>query len=188
MPARDRIRVLYPRFVSSVSIGVEADTVMRLTLQGSLEPLETDVPNVWDIVRTIRDTVAERLSSSPPALRDAVIIAAAELAENVLKYSAEDGVPPMLSVEMQHDRALVKSENDVGDAAKIDAVLALVERIRDHADPVRLYAESIEARLSGDPSDATQQGLYRIAAVAEFSIDARREGRRLFISAQRRIR
>lgn len=160
---------------------------MRVTLGGVVAPFTTEVPNVWDTVRNVRDALTQRLDGVPAVIRDGVVIAAAELAENILKYSAEGGTPPLLSVEIASDRAVVRSENDVRDAQIADDVLAIIGQIRGHADPIRLYAEAIEARLAKSGHGPTQQGFYRIAAVAEFALDARREGLRLFITAERRI-
>jgi hypothetical protein len=161
---------------------------MRVSLGGSLVPFETEVPSVWETVRKIRETISQRLEAVPPALRDAIVIVASELSENVLKYSSEGGRPPVLSVELSNDRVVVRTENDVRDVTIADRVLTIVERIGAHADPVRLYAEAIEARLASGALGATQQGFYRIAAVGEFRLEARREGNRLFIFAERMIR
>jgi hypothetical protein len=161
---------------------------VRVSLVGVVEPFATDVPNVWDTVHDVRDALTERLGSLQQNLRDAIVIAAAELAENILKYSARGGKPPLLAVEVEDDRVVVRSENDVAHAEIADEVLAIVRKIQEHADPVGLYAEAIDARLAKGPQGATQQGFYRIAAVAEFELEARREGLRLFIKAERAIR
>ena len=160
---------------------------MKVTVGGNVPSFEARVPSVWDTLRDVRRMVAGALGDASPEVRDAAVMAASELAENVLKYGAEAEESPVLSVEMRDGRLVVRTENDVASAERIDDVLAIVERIGAHADPVALYAEAIDARLSLHPSGATRQGFIRIAAIGEFRITARGQGSRLFITAEREI-
>jgi hypothetical protein len=161
---------------------------MKVRMSSTAASFETDFPSVWHILQDIRAVVRERLADAAPEVRDATILVASELAENLLKYAAEGEVEPLLAVDVSLDFVVVRTENDVEAVEHADEVLAIVERIEAHADPFHLYAEAIDARLGGGAKGGTQQGFYRIAAVGEFRIAARKEGLRLFITAERATR
>jgi hypothetical protein len=160
---------------------------MKLRLGGEITPFETVVPAVWETVRDIRAMVEERLHGATPAVRDAAVMVASELAENVLKYSADSGGASTLSVDVRADKIAIHTANDVASTQSADEVLAMIERIRNSDDATELYAAAIDAKLEQGLNGTTRQGFYRIAAVGEFQLRAWRERRRLFIWAERKL-
>jgi two-component sensor histidine kinase len=109
-------------------------------------------------------------------------LAAQELAENVVKYSA--GPQVKLEVELSkvgHQRWLcVRASNEASSEQLHEAERRLVQII-EAEDPIALYDRMI--RESAPQLDVSGLGLVRLRAEAEFVLEYKIEGRLLTISA-----
>lgn len=159
---------------------------MSARIQINITDRGFQVPCLWEVVREVRGQVHERLSAFSTDVRDSAALVAGELAENIVKYSVEaNGAPASLKLTISEEAIEVCSSNGVV-ASQAEGVLDVLKVISSHEDPVELYAEMIEASLN-EPTAATQQGFYRIAAVANFSLQAACKENVLTITARREI-
>lgn len=145
------------------------------------------VPTLWEIVRDLRKRVTANLTSLPEEVRDGAVLTATELAENLVKYAVQDPLdPPTLSVNLEENVLAIRSENIIPTEIHGANVIKVVKTIADHPDPMELYAEAIAETLDRRVS-GSQQGFFRIAAIAEFQIDASIVGNKLVIVATRNV-
>jgi hypothetical protein len=161
---------------------------VRITIDGGAVPFAANVPMLWQIAREVRRAVLESLASHDEDLRQATAMVACELAENVVKYGlGTEGEEPYVRVEVLPDRIRVQTCNATSEAAA-RLVTEIIASIVQHQDPMELYAKVIDESLLRENNGVSQQGLYRIVAVAGFTLSAGiREDGRLEIVAERRI-
>lgn len=161
---------------------------MRITIDGGVTPFAASVPMLWQIAHDVRLAVLESLARYDQDLRQATAMVASELVENVVKYGlGADADEPYVRVEVLADRIRVQTRNTAS-AAAASLVTDTIARIEQHPDPIELYAKVIDDSLQRARSGVSQQGLYRIAAVAGFKLSAGvRDDGRLEIVAERRL-
>jgi hypothetical protein len=162
--------------------------MMRITIDGGAAPFAASVPMLWQIAREVRVAVLDSLAGHHQDLRQATAMVASELAENVVKYGlGAEGEEPYVRVEVLSDRIRVQTCNAASEAA-VRLVTDTIAKIEQHEDPMELYAKVIDESLQRTISGVSQQGLYRIVAVAGFTLSAGiRDDGRLEIVAERRI-
>jgi hypothetical protein len=143
---------------------------------------------LWEVVRDCRGRVAKSFGYLEREVEEALTVAVAELAENVIKYAALEATEqPYVMVRVTPDSILVRSENAVRsdyDARLACRIVAKVAEETRGRDATLVYADAIERTLSSSRSHS-RQGFYRIVAVAGFQLRAERDGKRLTIIGER---
>ncbi len=144
------------------------------------------VPTLWEIVRDLRKRVSDRLKDLPREVRDGAVLTVTELAENLVKYAVQDpDDPPTLSLTIEDGVITIVSRNIVDSEVHARNVLKVIDELANHEDPMLLYANAIAETLDRRTA-GTQQGFYRIAAIAQFSLKSDLEESRLMIEATRK--
>jgi hypothetical protein len=136
------------------------------------------------------------LADIDPTIREVAVMVASELVENALKHGRGSDVNPIEALDAQenicfaltwsHDEIEIEASNLATDAAA-DVLRQNVQRINDSPNPEELYMERLHALLE-DRTKRGGLGLYRIAFEGEFKLAFRQEGRRVTITAKRRLR
>lgn len=144
------------------------------------------VPTLWEIVRDLRKRVSEKLKHLPTEVRDGAVLTVTELAENLVKYAVQDpNDPPTLSLTIDDGIITIVSRNIVDSEVHAQNVLKVIDELSTHEDPMVLYANAIAETLDRRTA-GTQQGFYRIAAIAQFSLKSEHHESRLMIEATRK--
>jgi hypothetical protein len=107
-----------------------------------------------------------------PACREAVVLAVAELAENVVKYGAHNHAAgtPMLAIGVQGKVVRVRVKNPVNSGTDARSVVDAVSRIASSPNVRDLYRTRL-AQLFSDPTlPRAQLGLLRIAFEGRFRL------------------
>ena len=125
---------------------------------------ETPVPAPWEWVETVRLCVEEGLAELDDELRYAAILAASELAENVVKYGDGGAIPAGIDLELDGQRLRIRSVNRVSNRASAEEVMTIVDGIAATSDPATLYLQQMEAALRDPGASGSRLGFYRIAA------------------------
>lgn len=125
---------------------------------------ETPVPARWEWVDTVRLRVEEGLAELDDELRYVAVLAASELAENVVKYSDGDAVPAGIDLDLDGRRLRIRSVNCVSNRASAEEVMTIVDGIAAASDPAALYLQQMEAALRDPGASGSRLGFYRIAA------------------------
>jgi hypothetical protein len=114
------------------------------------------------------------------------MLAASELAENVVKYAEESGAPDSgIELELSSDRLLVRSVNRVARADRAAEVVSIVHDIESAPDPVELYVEQMKETLKYPERQSTRLGFYRLAAEGGLRLSQSYVDGRLTITAER---
>ena len=134
----------------------------------------------------VRRSVSELLREEPRELQSAGLLAASELAENVLKFgrASSDSLDGAVSFRMQDNELRIGSENGAAPERSRE-VAALIERIASCTDRELLYVERLNCMLRGNASDCGF-GLIRIAHEGSFALSCRYDEPKLTITATRR--
>jgi hypothetical protein len=147
------------------------------------------LPLSWGFIGRVRATVAEVLLCYSPDIRDAAVMVASELAENVIKYGealdGDDG--GYVSIVPGEDSITIKTVNGVSSPARAAAVMDRIAAIQASDDVGALYASRMQQMLL-NPSDVESQvGLLRIAYEGNFRLSCSYEARVLVIAAERKL-
>jgi hypothetical protein len=147
-----------------------------------------DLSALWEVVRDCRRRVAKSFGYLECEVEEALTIAVAELAENVIKYGVLEGKEPAyVMIRVTPNGIQVRSENAVRsdyDARLACRLVAKVTAETQGRDATLVYADAIARTLSGSRSHS-RQGFYRMAAVGGFQLRAERDGKRLTIIGER---
>jgi hypothetical protein len=147
------------------------------------------LPLSWGFIARVRATVSEALRSHSADVRDAAVMVASELAENVIKYGeALDGDDcGYVSLAPGETAILIRTVNGVSSAGRAAAVMERIRAIQACEDVGALYASRMQQMLL-NPSDVESQvGLLRIAYEGNFRLSSSYDGRVLVITAERRL-
>ena len=136
---------------------------------------------------TVRQRVETGLSDQDEFLRYAALLAASELAENIVKYG-EPCTSACAGIEVDVDEEMlrVRSVNCVGDPAHAHAVIAIVEDIAAAADPEELYMRQME-EVMREERPGSRLGFYRMAAECGLRLSHQYVDGCLTITAERAI-
>src|SRR4051794_16611223 len=106
------------------------------------------LPMSWSWIESVRRMVATGLADADEAMRDAAIMVASELAENVVKYGEPTTEDESGHVELvaDDDSLIIRSKNGVP-SERGAAVCALIDRISSAADPAALYMARLQVIL-----------------------------------------
>jgi hypothetical protein len=124
-----------------------------------------EIPLVWDSVGQIRLEAGMLFSNFEPALREAAIMVASELTENIVKYGAPlDGQPVgFVSFELDGENFTISSHNAVAHTNNLQAVETLLEQIAKSDNPRDLSLARLRELIEGKIEGPSQLGLLRVA-------------------------
>jgi hypothetical protein len=141
---------------------------------------------VWDWVESVRRRVEAGLANRPEELRSIAVIAAAELAENVVKYGNASGtVNAGIELEVDDEVLRLRSVNFVAKPEDAQQVMAIVDRIARASDPTELYHRRMQEMLDNADCSGSRLGFYRIAAECGLRLSHRYADGCLTITAER---
>ena len=148
---------------------------------------QIQLPLSWHWIERVRATVAELLGSVREDIRDAAMIVASELAENVMKYGepAEGEDHGEVTIEIVAGVVRIRSMSGAS-PERARRVLERVERIAS-ADAIGLYADRLRFLMENPTNPASELGLLRILFEGQFSLQARYDAPTLVITAERRL-
>jgi hypothetical protein len=137
----------------------------------------------------VKSSVNELLRTESRELQNAGLLAASELAENILKFGrpTSDAPEGSVSISVRGDELRIGSENGASPERSRE-VAQLLDRIASCANRELLYVERLNAMLRGRGGDAHGFGLIRIAHEGSFALSCRYEEPKLTIVATRKLR
>lgn len=148
-----------------------------------------DVPLSWTWIESVRSTVAAQLADHDEDLREASVMVASELAENVVKYGeprpGTDSGQIQLSVDDRCVRIL--SVNGVQAQQRVERLGEIFERLRATPDPLQLYMQRLQELLANPNQVETQTGFLRIVCEGQFALSHDYVGGVLTIAAERKL-
>ncbi len=148
---------------------------------------EVTVPLAWHWIERVRELVAEALADESEELREASIMVASELAENLVKYG--HGVGGMetgqVRIEVSPTAVTIVSKNGAPPdrAASVQAVI----RKMNGGDVAGLYLERLTEMASRPGESESELGLLRIGFEGGFSVTCTYNEPDLTIRATRSI-
>jgi hypothetical protein len=149
---------------------------------------ELRVPLAWHWIEKVRQAVGAVLHDESEDLREAAVMVASELAENLVKYGQPvDGEDSgRIAIEVADGYVSISSENGttVEEAAKVQA---LVQSIGDAPDVQGLYLTRLTKMATTPGDSASELGLLRIAFEGRFSLTAEYKAPRLLLIARRKV-
>ncbi len=124
-----------------------------------------EIPLVWDSVGQVRLEAGMIFSDFAPAVRDAAIMVASELTENIVKYGAPlDGEPVgFVSFKLDGDGFTISSHNAVAHSNNLQAVETLLGQIAESDNPRDLSLDRLRHLIEGKVEGPSQLGLLRVA-------------------------
>lgn len=148
---------------------------------------ELRIPLAWHWIERVRETVAGVLDGQPDDLRDAAVMVASELAENLVKYGhSTDGEDSgRVAIEVSDGFVTITSENGTS-REQAEKVLTLVRSIEGSPDVQSLYVSRLMSMAAAPGDGASELGLLRIAFEGGFDITASYQAPRLRLVARRR--
>lgn len=151
--------------------------------------LKLSVPCLWDLLGDIRLQVAAHLEAADPEAREAAVMAASELIENVIKYgrAATDAPPALLELECT-DVIRLSITSSIRSPQAAQEAIDRIEVIRRAPDRLALY-ETRMTELMALPFNggSSHLGLLRVAGEGKFELEGRLVGEMLQIVATRRL-
>jgi hypothetical protein len=146
------------------------------------------LPMSWSRIESARRTVAAGLAGIDEGLRDAAVMVASELAENVVKYGEPMANDESGHVELVIDKSsiVIRSKNGVS-PERAALVCALIDKISAAQEPSTLYVTRMRAILTSPQYEGSQLGLYRIVCEGQFRLSHAYAGGLLTITAERSL-
>jgi hypothetical protein len=136
----------------------------------------------------VRTTVSDVLHTQSRELRTAALLAASELAENVLKFGrpTDDAADGAVRVQLAADELRVSSESG-SSPERFRSVAMLIERIASCQDTELLYVERLNQLLGSPGSESSGLGLIRVAHEGAFVLGCSYDEPNLTITAVRKL-
>jgi hypothetical protein len=147
---------------------------------------EIRLPLSWGWVERTRVEVAQALAGFEEQLREAAVMTASELAENVVKHGEASTEGGWVRLEVEGSRLRISSTNGVREPARAAIVTEIIRMLAEAKDPHALYLERM-GELLEQPSGPTQLGLYRIVFEGGFQLSASYQQSVLNIVAEREV-
>jgi hypothetical protein len=134
-------------------------------------------------VRSFATLVAERCDT---ACREAVVLAASELAENQVKYGVADpsGIAGMISIRLAPDLVRIRAVNNAKNHDDVTAVMSMISKIGSSQSVMGLYRERLRELFDTPHMPRAQLGLLRIAFECGFRLSCSYEPPRIEITAE----
>jgi len=148
-----------------------------------------EIPLVWDSVGQIRLETGMLFSGFDPSIRDAAIMVASELTENIVKYGAPlDGESVgFVSFDIQDGQFTISSHNAVAHGNNLEAVQTLLGKIAESEDPRELSLARLRQLIEGKVEGPSQLGLLRVATDGGCDINHSYTNAVLTIVAERKL-
>jgi hypothetical protein len=145
------------------------------------------LPLSWSFIESVRTTVAEHLREAAPDLREAAVMVASELAENVIKYGEPlvDEQCGYVTVLAGPEGVVIRTMNGVSSAARALEVKQRIETIAGAEDVEALFRARLQEMLESPADQRSSLGLLRIAYEGNFRLSCSYEAPVLTIVAQR---
>lgn len=136
----------------------------------------------------VRSSVSELLRNEPRELRQAALLVATQLAENVLKFGrpAADSPEGSVSIGLSGDELSIASENGAS-PDRFRAVTEAIERVVNCQNRELLYVERLSSMLRGSDGGSLGFGLLRIVHEGAFALRCRYDEPKLTIVATRSL-
>jgi hypothetical protein len=133
---------------------------------------DIEIPIAWSWVELVRQTVRTELAACDEALREAAIMVASELAENVVKHGVPLGTMQTGRIQLRLEDGVlqISSTNGVRDTERVERLSALLGRLAAAADPCALYLQRLRELVAVPDQPETQAGIYRIVCEGGFSL------------------
>jgi hypothetical protein len=131
------------------------------------------------------------VSDCDPACREAIVLAASELAENVVKYGVQDQDPRAgaISVSVHVNIVRIRATNAVASADDARSVIDIVARMAAaSSDGTELYRARLQELFANPAAQRAQLGLLRLAFEGGFRLSASFDPPLLEIVAERLCR
>jgi hypothetical protein len=124
-----------------------------------------EIPLVWDSVGQIRLEAGILFSNFDESVRDAAIMVASELTENIVKYGAPLNGESVgfVSFDIQDKQFTIASHNAVAHDKNLEAVKALLGKIAESDDPRELSLARLRELIEGKVEGPSRLGLLRVA-------------------------
>lgn len=151
--------------------------------------LDVSVPLAWRWAAKLREDVGVALSGFPDDLREAVVKAASELAENVIKYGEPVASAPAGQVSLSIQGGLIRldSRNGVISLERYEGVRQHIEHIRTSPNREELYLARLRAMLENPQEPGSGLGLICIALEGGFELSCSYESQILTITAEKKM-
>jgi anti-sigma regulatory factor (Ser/Thr protein kinase) len=145
------------------------------------------LPLSWSWIEGVRSAVAEQLCGHEESLRDAAIMVASELAENVVKYgeSIEGNESGRIQMTIDEHSVRIVSTNGVRSESRLRHLSCQLRRIAESAQPEALYLGRMRELLEGTVGEDAQMGLYRMVCEGGFRLSHSYQNGVLTIVAER---
>jgi len=148
-----------------------------------------EIPLVWDSVGQVRLEAGMLFSAFDAPVRDAAIMVASELTENIVKYGAPlDGeAVGFVSFEIQDEGFSISSHNAVENDNNLEAVETILTQIEASENPRDLSLARLRQLIEGKIEGPSQLGLLRVATDGGCAINHSYADAVLTIVAERKI-
>lgn len=142
----------------------------------------------WETMKQVRRAAEELGKDFPDDVRDATVMAASELAENLVKYGRPmgDDNAGYLSLSITNGKITISSRNGVNEPRHVDRAVAIVETLQTK-DAAELYVERLHEMLKPESTGSSALGLLRIAYEGGFTIQSTFEDGILTLTAEREL-
>ena len=139
----------------------------------------------WDD-QQITHKIHSMMRGVAPALREASVLTAAELASNAIRFGDPLRRPvASIAVNVTDESIVIESESGLSDPYYAQSIKSELAEIKLAPDPLALYAKRMEVRLDEQPDG--KLGLLRIVCEGEFDVESELDGSTLRIRAKRCI-
>lgn len=148
---------------------------------------EVTVPLAWHWIERVRELVADALADETEELREAAIMVASELAENLVKYGKGVGgvESGRVRIEVSPTAVTIVSENGAP-PERAASVQAVIEKMNS-SDVGQLYLERLTEMASRPGESESELGLLRIGFEGGFALTCSYVAPDLSIRATRSI-
>ena len=149
---------------------------------------EVRLPLAWHFIERVRETASEALASAPEELCQATVMAASELAENVVKYGRPLGEDDTGRITVSAEPAAVVVRSESGATAEqARRALDVIDAVRSTEDIAALYVARLTTMATETNDKGSELGLLRVAFEGRFALSGSFDGRLLISEATRSI-
>lgn len=150
---------------------------------------DIEIPLSWSWIESVRQIVYKKLAEGDEELRDAAMMVASELAENVVKHGEPTESAPSGRIQLAFEGGVLRivSTNGVRDPVRVRVLRQNIERIMSAENPLDLYLDRLRELLANPDQVGSQAGLYRIVCEGKFDLSMTYAHEVLVITAERRL-
>lgn len=147
------------------------------------------LPLCWQWLESVRQEVSKALAAHQVELREAAVLVATELAENVIKFGEplSEESRGEFSVWVAKAEVAIVTQNRVTSTERAAALIATLEEIRTAPDPARLFLRRMQMLLDRPQDSGSRLGLYRVAYAGGFQLNWEYESGVMTVTATRSL-